>query len=306
VRYYNVMMDSARWEGVELRADDIIISTPPKCGTTWTQRLCSLVLGVEPSSDMPMAVISPWFEMLTRPRDEVLADLEAQRHRRFIKSHTPLDGLPWDHRVTYIAVGRDPRDVALSWARHMDNLKLDELFQARADAVGLEDLAELMPDGPPPPIPEDPQGRFWHFVGVGQSSGSSVSGLANTVNHLSSFWAARNRTNVHLFHYSDLKADLPGQVQRLAAALGVALDEGQAEIIAEGASIERMRAGAAVVAPNTDHDWWKDRAAFFHSGTSGQWHGVLDGDDLRRYDQIIADMGPPDFVRWLHDGGPTD
>ena len=50
--------------------------------------------------------------MLTRALDDVVADLDAQTHRRFIKTHTPLDGLPHDPRVTYIGVGRDPRDVA--------------------------------------------------------------------------------------------------------------------------------------------------------------------------------------------------
>ena len=36
-RYEASMYDSNRWDGFELRPGDIIISTPPKCGTTWTQ-----------------------------------------------------------------------------------------------------------------------------------------------------------------------------------------------------------------------------------------------------------------------------
>ena len=49
----------------------------------------------------------------------VMADLDEQPHRRFIKSHSPLDGLPYEEAVTYVCVGRDPRDVAISLAARL-------------------------------------------------------------------------------------------------------------------------------------------------------------------------------------------
>ena len=112
VRYYTVVEDSARWNGFRFRDDDIVISTPPKCGTTWTQMMCALLIFQTPTFDRSLDLISPWLDMLTRPLDRVVADLDAETHRRFIKTHTPLDGLPFDEHVTYICVGRDPRDVA--------------------------------------------------------------------------------------------------------------------------------------------------------------------------------------------------
>jgi aryl sulfotransferase len=42
IRYRTVMYDSARWEGFSFRPDDIVITTPPKCGTTWTQMVGAL------------------------------------------------------------------------------------------------------------------------------------------------------------------------------------------------------------------------------------------------------------------------
>src|SRR6267143_6116526 len=117
-RYEASMYDSNRWDGFELRPGDIIISTPPKCGTTWTQMICALLIFQTPAFDRPLDLISPWFDMLTRPRADVVADLEAQTHRRFIKSHTPLDGLPAGEGVTYLCVGRDPRDAAVSMSHH--------------------------------------------------------------------------------------------------------------------------------------------------------------------------------------------
>src|SRR6185369_12165293 len=120
-RYKATVYDSSRWEGFELRPGDIIISTPPKCGTTWTQMICALLVLQEPELPLPLDTLSPWIDMVTRARTEVFADLEAQTHRRFIKTHTPLDGIPNDPAVSYICVGRDPRDVALSIDRHIDN-----------------------------------------------------------------------------------------------------------------------------------------------------------------------------------------
>src|SRR5262245_45886316 len=83
------MYDSSRWDGFELRPGDIVISTPPKCGTTWTQMICALLILQEPELPLPLDTLSPWIDMVTRARTEVFADLEAQRHRRFIKTRTP-------------------------------------------------------------------------------------------------------------------------------------------------------------------------------------------------------------------------
>jgi len=100
VRYRGPVYDSERWRGFAFRPGDIVISTPPKCGTTWTQMMCALLVLQELVLEQPLSALSPWLDMLTRARLDVVADLEAQRHRRFIKTHTPLDGLPLDASVT--------------------------------------------------------------------------------------------------------------------------------------------------------------------------------------------------------------
>src|SRR5262245_42224747 len=112
-RYLSFVHDSARWDGFELRAGDILLSTPPKCGTTWMQMICSLLIFQDPEREQALSTVSPWLDMTVKKREVVWALLEAQTHRRFIKTHTPLDGLPSDDRVTYVCVGRDPRDVAV-------------------------------------------------------------------------------------------------------------------------------------------------------------------------------------------------
>jgi len=299
VRYRSMISDSARWDGFELRPDDIIISTPTKCGTTWTQMICALLVFQTAELPAPLDVLSPWLDMLTRDRAAVVADLGAQTHRRFIKTHTPYDGLPHDDRVTYICVGRDPRDVALSWDNHIANTDLVAMFTARDRAVGNEDLAELMPDGPPVRADTEIE-RFWQWVDEPLPAGPRAESLAVLTHHISTFWAVRARPNVILLHYDDLKADLGGQMRVVSAQLGIPVDEARWPALVEAATFDRMRANADRVAPDTTNGIWQDNQQFFHRGTSGQWRSLLDDAGLERYFARVAELAPDDVARWLH------
>src|SRR5215207_4353348 len=104
-RYRSIIADSSRWDGFAFRAGDVVISTPPKCGTTWTQMLCALLIFDGPAFPAPLGDISPWLDMNIRPLADVTAALAAQTHRRVIKTHTPLDGIPLHADVTYLVVG---------------------------------------------------------------------------------------------------------------------------------------------------------------------------------------------------------
>ncbi len=98
-RYQSPEEDSARWLGFPFRDGDIVISTRSKTGTTWVQMICALLIFQAPELPAPLAQLSPWLDHLIVPREEVYAQLAAQEHRRFIKTHTPLDGIPLDPRA---------------------------------------------------------------------------------------------------------------------------------------------------------------------------------------------------------------
>lgn len=124
-RYQGFMADSARWERFTFRPDDVVISTPSKCGTTWMQNIVGMLLLDRTDLGAPISTFSPWLDMLIRDDAEVFGILERQDHRRFIKTHTPLDGVPRHESVTYIAVARHPLDVALSDWDHSENMRHD-------------------------------------------------------------------------------------------------------------------------------------------------------------------------------------
>jgi hypothetical protein len=286
-------MDSARWTDFPFRDGDIVISTPPKCGTTWTQMICALLIFRSVEFPLPLDQMSLWPDMLTRRRDDILAALERQRHRRFVKTHTPLDGLPFDERVTYIGVGRDPRDAAISWDHHMANADMDKVMAMRAAAVGPADP----PTADAPATPESLRDRFWAWV----DNDDVLIGLAPMLRHLSQFWAERERANVVLLHYDDLRADLPGQMRALAARLDIEVEAERWPELVRAATFDYMRGRARQYAP--DLEIWRDPDRFFHRGSTGQWRDLLDADDLRRYQKRVAEVAEADLATWAH-GGP--
>lgn len=299
-RYTSIVCDSSRWDGFEFRDGDIIISTPPKCGTTWTQTICALL--IFQTTDLPKAVdlLSPWLDQTLRPLDEVLADLDVQTHRRFIKSHLPFDGLPYDDRVTYICVGRDPRDVALSWDNHVSNLNLEAFIAARGRSVGNEDLPDWMAKTTVPA--ESEYERFWQWVDDETPIHETVAGLRFLVHHIDTFWRERQRPNVILLHYGDLKADLEGQMRRLAELLGIEVPDERWPQLVEAATFEEMKRRAPEAAPNATEPLWQDVNRFFHRGTSGQWVELLSPDDLGRYESRVMVLCEPSLSAWLHQG----
>ncbi|MBA2521671.1 MAG: sulfotransferase domain-containing protein, partial [Chloroflexia bacterium] len=72
-RYRSIVADSGRWDGFAFRPGDVVISTPAKCGTTWTQMLCALLIFDGPVFPALLSEVSPWLDMCTRPLAEVTA-----------------------------------------------------------------------------------------------------------------------------------------------------------------------------------------------------------------------------------------
>jgi aryl sulfotransferase len=297
-RYRHLVYDNARWEGFPFRPDDIVISTPPKCGTTWMQMLCAMLVFDAVAFDRPLAEISPWLDMQTDEITGVVAALEAQQHRRIIKTHTPLDGLPSGQGVTYICVGRDPRDVAVSFEHHMANLDMDAFMAARAAAVGVDDLSEFGP--PPGPPSEDPAEHFWQWANDGVDE--NVPNLASILDHMRTFWDRREDPSIALFYYGDLLADLPKQIRRLADVLGIEISDDRVEEFAAAATFERMKQRADDLVPNAANRIWRSNSDFFHRGRSGQWRDWLDASALGRYEDRVARLVPPDLAAWAHTG----
>ena len=126
VSYFGPITDTKRWENFRHRADDIFICTPPKNGMTWMQAICAMLIFGNADHGRLVSGMSPWIDASFAPIDAYLREVDAQPHRRFIKTHTPFDGIPYFPGCTYLAVFRDPRDVYFSGLNHRDNMSDQE------------------------------------------------------------------------------------------------------------------------------------------------------------------------------------
>ncbi len=263
VLYRSWMSDNLRWDALELREGDIVISTPPKCGTTWTQRLISLLVFGGPDLPGPLSLISPWLDLKAMPIGDVVSALDAQQHRRFIKTHTPLDGLELDARVTYLVVGRDLRDAAVSMLNDQDRVHaLHEVI--RMPNKGFGPAGQFGPGGPPRPRhdgappprhdggPPPPPGlrrtpleamQLWLERPVMATEG--IVSLATILHHYETAWTRRHLPNVAAFHYADYQADVVGEMTRLAEVLAIDVTSSRVGELAEHATMGAMRAQAA-------------------------------------------------------------
>ena len=278
--YEGFFADSSRWERFAFRPGDVVISTPAKCGTTWMQTIVGMLLLDRTELGAPIGAISPWLDMLTRTEEEVFGLLDAQTHRRFIKTHTPLDGVPRRDEVTYIVVVRHPLDVAMSDRDHGANMREERAVELRVSVAGPAERRGSEP------LPEDPAEFLRWFIDNDEPpTGSGPHGLDDYCQQVRTYWDARDGANVHLFHYADLWADRDGEMRRVAAELGVPIDEGRWPAFVDAAGLTSMRARAADTAPDAHMGIWESPERFFSAGGTRDWASLLSQDDVAHFDE---------------------
>lgn len=279
--------DSTIWNDFAFREDDIIISTYAKSGTSWTQQMIAQMLfGGDP--DLAVAEMSPWLDLRVPPKQVKLPEVEAQTHRRFLKTHLPVDALVFSPRVRYIYIGRDGRDVL--WSLHNHHTSANALwYEALNDTPGrvgppidppTEDIREywktwLEKDGHP----------FWPFW-----------------ENIRSWWAIRDLPNVHMIHFADLKRDMPGEMRRMAAFLDIPINEARWDRIVEYCCFDWMKANATKSVPLGGAFWDGGAESFINKGVNGRWTDTLTAEQSAAYEaRAVSELGE-ECAAWLKSG----
>lgn len=292
--YQNHTLDSLRWGHFSPRDDDIVISTSYKSGTTWTQEIVLHLVFL--GKEIPYREeVSPWLDNRFAPLEEVLSQLENQRHRRFIKTHLALDGLPFYPQVRYIVVGRDPRDVFMSMWNHYAGFTPDfyTFINTAPGRVG----------DPFPTPPSDIHALWSEWIGRGwfawEVEGSPFWG---NMHHIQSWWNYRDLENILLVHYADMLANPASQIRRMADFLEIPANDEQIAAIAQQTTITNMRTNAELKQPDMGKTWVDGASTFFFKGTNGRWKDVLTSDELAMYEVTANKVLSPDCRRWLERG----
>ena len=252
------------------------------------QMICALLVFQTTDLPKPLSVLSPWLDWKATPLEQVVAELGAQPHRRFIKTHTPLDGLPLDERATYIVVARHPLDMAVSLYYQGNNLDRRRIGELTGAGLPVESERTL---------PIGDWLRAW--IDWDGPYTERLDSLPGVMWHLSDAWERRGADNIVLVHYDDLIDDLAGQMRRLAAFLGVEIDEDRFGALARAATFEAMQARSGSLAPDTG-GVLKSRAAFFRRGSSGAGAELLTPAELAHYHERARQLAPDELIDWLH------
>jgi aryl sulfotransferase len=280
--YRTAIYDNRRWANFTPRRNDIFVCTPAKCGTTWTQTIVNSLIFPDANSPGPVMEVSPWLEAEFNPLDEMMARLDAQKHRRSIKSHTPADGIPWFDDAKYIFVGRDGRDAFMSWCNHRAVMK-----EAEIDALNSRAIADGVP--PMPPFDGDVRGFFAQWLAD-----------ASLLAHVATYWQRRNEPNLLFVHFADLKADLAGEMRRIAEFLDITVPSEKWPAVVERCTFESMRARGDEIGAFALFEG--GAKSFLFKGTNGRWRDVLTPDDLEAYAKRVAELLPADAAAWLEHG----
>lgn len=290
--YQNHHLDSTRWNAYEPRVGDIVIATSYKSGTTWTQEIV-LHLIYQGQALPVRSEVSPWLDARWSPLDELITNLEGQSQRRFIKTHLPLDGLPFFPQVNYIVVGRDPRDVFMSLWNHYSNYT-EEYYSRVNDTPGRV-------GAPLPPCPQNIHDFWQGWITQGwfewETEGYPFWG---NMHHTQSWWNYRGLENILFVHFNDLLAGLQGEIRRIADFLAIEASDETIARIAQAVDLTTMRKKAEAL--NHFKSWKEGAKGFFFKGTNGRWREALSPAELALYEDTAAKVLAPECARWLARG----
>ena len=226
--------DSTIWNEFDFRDDDMVIATYGKSGTTWVQQIVSQLV-FDGAEDIDVPALSPWLDLRVPPKDVKLAAVAAQTHRRFLKTHLPVDALTYSPRAKYLYIGRDGRDVV--WSLYNHHARANELwYQALNDTPGRIG----------PPIARPGASVRDYFLEWLDRDGYPFWSLWENAR---SWWGIRDLPNLLLLHFSELKADLPGAIRRIADFLDIPVDAAHWPAIVEHCGFPWMKAHAGPSRP---------------------------------------------------------
>jgi len=284
---HNHHFDSTIWNEFQFRDDDIVIATYAKAGTTWMQQIIAQLL-FRGDPNLQVAEMSPWMDLRVPPKEVKLPLVEAQTHRRFLKTHLPVDALRFSPQVKYVYIGRDGRDVVWSMYNHHVNAN-----QTWYDALN------NTPGRVGPPIEPPPNDILQYWRDWMELDGHPFWPFWENIR---SWWEIRNLPNVLLIHFADLKQDMPGQIRRIAGFLDIPIDGDRWPAILEYCSFDWMKQNATKSVPLGGAFWDAGPKVFIHRGVDGRWHDRLSEAQSREYEErAVAEFGEA-CARWLATG----
>ena len=228
------------------REKDVIVTTYPKSGTTWMKQIAVQIGYLGDGEYKHIDDVVPWPDKLVPQEGPELNDIsglsDSPTGIHVIKSHLEAQYIPCDTGVKCICVIRDPKDTLVSVV-HFENGFNSLLFN---HTVPVEEwVAAFQTD------------RFvyqpWALL-------------------TDSWWKLRDRKNVMIMFYEEMKKDPQRTVNQVAEFLDVKLTRHQLDKVLDKSSFSYMKANDDMFAPPA---WDAGRVPMVRSGKSGNAKELL-------------------------------
>jgi len=155
---------------------------------------------------------------------------------------------------------------------------------------------------PPQPPMDDQCKWFRRWMASSFSDQPGHDFHTDVLYYVNSFWQFKHLPNILMVHYSDLKADLQGEMKRIAEFLQIDVPDALWPNLVSAATFENMKGKADKLAPQVNDGIWKDPKQFFNKGKSGQWRDILGTEELALYQQVMSEKLEPELATWLEKG----
>ena len=284
---HNHHFDSTIWNDLKFRDDDIVIATYAKSGTTWMQQIVAQLM-FDGDPDISVAEMSPWVDLRVPPKEVKLPLLEAQTHRRFMKTHLPVDAIRFCPKARYLYIGRDGRDVVWSMYNHHVNAN-QTWYDALNDTPGRV--------GPPIEPPPDDIRQYWR-----EWLDRDGHPFWPFWENIRSWWAVRDLPNVKFIHFANLKHDMAREIRGIATFLDIPIKESRWEAILNHCSFEWMKKNATKSVPLGGAFWDAGAEVFINKGVNGRWSDTLSPEEVAAYQTRSRTELGDECAHWLATG----
>ncbi len=107
-------------------------------------------------------------------------------------------------------------------------------------------------------------------------------------------------------NFANLNRDMPGEMRRIAAFLGIGIDEKRWDRIVEYCTFDWMKRNATKSVPLGGAFWDAGAEVFINKGVNGRWKDVLSAEDVAEHEKrAVGELGAA-CARWLATGEGLD